>query len=56
MNKPTLKVRLVRKDDEQDVAPEQQFSDLSERDLEREADKLAKIWKINQKNGKRKVA
>ncbi len=57
MNKPYLNVRLVRKDEEEKPrAPELQFSDMSESDLEREADKLAKIWRVNQKNGKRKVA
>ena len=58
MAKPYLNVRLVRKDDEpqQPRTPEPQYSDMSERDLEREADKLAKVWRINQRNGKRKVA
>ena len=58
MNKPYLNVRLIRKDEEQPApaAPEVQFSDMSERDLERQADKLAKVWRINQRNGKRKVA
>ena len=57
INKPILNVRLVRKDEgQQPRAPEPQFSDMSESDLEREAEKLAKVWRINQKNGKRKVA
>ena len=58
MKKPYLNVRLVRKEEERQppAAPELQFSDMSERDLERAADKLAKVWRVNQKNGKRKVA
>lgn len=58
MEKPYLNVRLVRKDEEQQQprAPEPQYSDMSERDLEREADRLAKVWRISQKNGRRKVA